>query len=166
MPGSSTEDAPRPGEVALGFDPGARTDATLCFIGHIRSPWGKGTAPKNLRAARETGEGAQIVLNPEYVPGLTGLKIGQAIQVLYWVDRSTRGLIVQTPRHADGPRGVFALRSPVRPNPIALGTSVITSLEANTIGIDATDAWDGTPVLDIKPWISTVDVPPDWRPET
>jgi tRNA-Thr(GGU) m(6)t(6)A37 methyltransferase TsaA len=128
--------------------------------------WGKGTAPKNLRAARETGEGARIVLNPEYVPGLTGLKIGQAIQVLYWVDRGTRDLIVQTPRHADGPRGVFALRSPVRPNPIALGTSVITSLEANTIGIDATDAWDGTPVLDIKPWISTVDVPPDWRPET
>jgi tRNA (Thr-GGU) A37 N-methylase len=67
---------------------------------------------------------------------------------------------VQVPRHADGPRGTFALRSPVRPNPIALATAVITSLDGATIGIDATDAFDGTPVLDIKPWIDTVDVPP------
>jgi tRNA (Thr-GGU) A37 N-methylase len=69
---------------------------------------------------------------------------------------------VQNPRHADGPRGVFALRSPVRPNPIALGTVVITSLDRETgvIGIDAIDAFDGTPVLDIKPWIGTVDTPP------
>jgi tRNA-Thr(GGU) m(6)t(6)A37 methyltransferase TsaA len=165
MPGSSTENGPREGEVALGFDPGGAADASLCFIGHIRSPWGKGTAPKNLRAARETGEGAQIVLKPGFAEGLSGLSVGQAIQVLYWVDRGQRDLIVQSPRHTDGSRGVFALRSPVRPNPIALGTVVITSIDGNTIGIDATDAWDGTPVLDIKPWIPTVDVPPGWRPE-
>jgi tRNA-Thr(GGU) m(6)t(6)A37 methyltransferase TsaA len=165
MPGSSTEDGPREGEVGLGFDPGARSDATLCFIGHIRSTWGKGTAPKNLRSARDTGETARIDLLPGYEAGLKGLSVGQAIQVLYWVDRGQRDLIVQSPRHTDGPRGVFALRSPVRPNPIALGTVVITSIDGNTIGIDATDAWDGTPVLDIKPWIPTVDVPPGWRPE-
>jgi len=165
MPGSSTEGGARPGEVALGFDPGERADGTLCFIGHIRSPWAKGNAPKNLRAARETGEGAQIILLPEFEEGLTGLSVGQAIQVLYWVDRGERDLIVQAPRHTDGPRGVFALRSPVRPNPIALGTVVITSIDGPTLGIDAIDAWDGTPVLDIKPWIPTVDVPPDWRPE-
>jgi tRNA-Thr(GGU) m(6)t(6)A37 methyltransferase TsaA len=167
MPGSSAEDAPRAGEVALDFDPGSRADASLCFIGHIRSPWAKGTAPKNLRAARETGEAARIELLPGFVPGLAGLGVGQAIQVLYWVDRGQRDLIVQSPRHTDGPRGVFALRSPVRPNPIALGTVLVTSLdtEAGIIGIDATDAFDGTPVLDIKPWISTVDVPPGWCPE-
>jgi len=168
MPGSSAEDGPREGAVALDFDPAARGDGTLCFIGHIRSPWGRGTAPKNLRAARETGEAARIELLPGFAPGLAGLDVGQAIQVLYWVDRGQRDLIVQSPRHTDGPRGVFALRSPVRPNPIALGSVVITSLDAQAgiIGIDATDAFDGTPVLDIKPWISTVDVPPGWRPET
>jgi tRNA-Thr(GGU) m(6)t(6)A37 methyltransferase TsaA len=165
MPGSSTEDGPREGEVALGFDPGARADATLCFIGHIRSPWGKGTAPKNLRSrAGDRGRRADRAV-AGLRAGLTGLSVGQAIQVLYWVDRGQRDLIVQSPRHTDGPRGVFALRSPVRPNPIALGTVVITSIDGNTIGIDATDAWDGTPVLDIKPWIPTVDVPPGWRPE-
>ncbi|MFW5654949.1 MAG: SAM-dependent methyltransferase [Roseicyclus sp.] len=161
MPGSSPEGA-RPGEVALPFDPGTRADAGLTFIGRIRSPWAKGTAPRNLRAARETGRGAKIELLPDYVPGLAGLDVGQAIQLLYWVDRGQRDLIVQAPRHTDGPRGVFALRSPVRPNPIALGTVVITSLDlgGGVIGIDATDAWDGTPVLDIKPWIGTVDTPP------
>jgi tRNA-Thr(GGU) m(6)t(6)A37 methyltransferase TsaA len=166
MPASSPED-PRPGEVALGFDPGDRTDGRIAFIGHIRSPWAKGTAPKNLRAAREREQDARIELLPDFIPGLLGLSEGQAIQVLYWVDRGQRDLIVQAPRHADGPRGVFALRSPVRPNPIALGTSVITSLDRATgvIGLDATDAFDRTPVLDIKPWISTVDVPPGWRPE-
>lgn len=171
MPASSTDGDPRPGarpgEVKLGFDPASRAEAGLCFIGHVRSPWGKGTAPKNLRAARATGEGARIELKPEYVPGLHGLGVGQAIQMLYWLDGGQRDLIVQNPAHTDGVRGVFALRSPVRPNPIALGTVVITSLDPETgiIGIDATDAWDGTPVLDLKPWIETVDIPPHWRPE-
>jgi tRNA-Thr(GGU) m(6)t(6)A37 methyltransferase TsaA len=162
MPDSSTEGGPRPGEVALDFDPAGRIEAGLCFIGHIRSPWGKGNAPRNLRASRETGEGARIELLPGFAPGLAGLDVGRAIQVLYWVDRGQRDLIVQNPHHADGPRGVFALRSPVRPNPIALGTVVITSLdrEAGVIGIDATDAFDGTPVLDIKPWLDSVDTPP------
>jgi tRNA (Thr-GGU) A37 N-methylase len=80
------------------------------------------------------------------------------------VDRGQRDLLVQSPRRADGPRGTFALRSPVRPNPIALATVVITGLDRNVVEIDAIDAFDGTPILDIKPWLSTVDVPPGWRP--
>lgn len=140
-------------------------DAGLTFIGHIRSPWSKGHAPKNVRQARETGQGARIEFLPDYLPALTGLEVGQAIQLLYWVDRGQRDLLVQSPKHAGGPRGTFALRSPVRPNPIALATVVITSIDGPTIGIDATDAFDGTPVLDIKPWIGTVDVPPGWRGE-
>ena len=157
----------REGEIALPFDPAERTTAGLTFIGHIRSSWAKGTAPKNLRAARETGQGARIELLPGYAAGLTGLEVGQAIQILYWVDRGVRDLIVQVPGHTNGSRGTFALRSPVRPNPIALGTVIITSLDpvAGIIGIDATDAYYGTPLLDIKPWIGTVDVPPGWRPE-
>mgnify|MGYP000288147256 CR=1 FL=1 len=157
----------REGEIALPFDPAERIEAGLSFIGHIRSPWGPGQAPKNLRAARETGKSARIELREGYAAGLTGLEVGRAIQLLYWVDRGVRDLVVQVPRHTGGARGTFALRSPVRPTPIALGTVVITSLdlEAGVIGIDATDAFDGTPVLDIKPWIDTVDVPPGWRPE-
>jgi tRNA-Thr(GGU) m(6)t(6)A37 methyltransferase TsaA len=159
--------ARREGEVALPFDPADRVEGGVTFIGHVRSTWEKGTAPRNLRAAREAGQAARIELLPGYAAGIEGLSVGQPIQMLYWVDRGERRLIVQNPRHADGPRGVFALRSPVRPNPIALGCVVITSLDMDNgvIGIDATDAFDGTPVLDIKPWISTVDVPPGWQPE-
>lgn len=155
----------RPGEIALPPDPDRGMDAALVFIGRIRSPWAKGTAPRNMRQARDTGQSARIELDPAYAPALSGLCVGQAIQLLYWVDRGQRDLLVQVPRHADGPRGTFALRSPVRPNPIALATVVITSLDGATVGIDATDAYDGTPVLDIKPWIGTVDVPPGWHPD-
>ena len=80
----------RPGEIGLGFDPAQTAEAGVCFIGHIRSDWAKGTAPKNLRAARDTGQSARIELRDGYAPGLTGLSVGQAIQLLYWVDRGQR----------------------------------------------------------------------------
>ena len=156
--------AARDGERLLPFDPTDRIEAGLAFIGHIRSDWGPGLAPRNVGQARETGQAARIEFLDGYGDALIGLEVGQPIQVLYWVDRGERNLATQAPKHADGPRGTFSLRSPARPNPIALSTLVITSIDGLTMGIDATDAWDGTPVLDIKPWIATVDVPPGWRP--
>jgi hypothetical protein len=166
MPGSSTEDGPREGEVALGFDPGGAggRDAVLHRAYPVALGQGDGAeepAQPRGRPGKGRGSCCQAGLRcradgPVRRAGDPGALLGRPGQ---------RDLIVQTPRHTDGPRGVFALRSPVRPNPIALGTVVITSIDGNTIGIDATDAWDGTPVLDIKPWIPTVDVPPGWRPE-
>ncbi len=155
----------RPGEVALGFDPATRVEAGLTYIGRIRSSWSKGDCPKNIRQARETGQAGRIELDSAYTPALTGLEVGQAVQLLYWVDRGDRDLIVQSPAHADGPSGTFALRSPVRPNPIALATVVITGIEGAVVEIDAIDCFDGTPLLDIKPWLATVDAPPGWRAE-
>jgi len=154
----------RAGEEQLDFDPGERVQAGVTFIGHIRSEWQKGTAPRNLRQSRERGGGAaRIELDPVYARGLSGLEVGRAIWVLYWMDRGRRDLIVQAPGHTDGPRGVFCLRSPARPNPIAMAAVRITSLdmEKGVIGIDATDAFDMTPVVDIKPWLDRIDVPPD-----
>jgi len=152
----------RAGEATLAFDPDARADARLAFIGRLRSPWGPGDCPKNIRQARERGGPGRIELAPGYAPGLTGLAVGQWIVVLVWAE-GRRDLVVQSPAHAEGPRGTFALRSPRRPNPILSATVRITALdgEAGIIGIDATDAFDDTPVVDIKPWIETVDMPPD-----
>lgn len=152
----------REGEVRLPFDPANCDGPRVAFIGHVRSAWEPGTAPRNIRQARDTGTAAAIELDPSYAPGLTGLSVGQHIIVLYWMDRSRRDLIVQNPRHTDGTRGTFALRSPARPNPIALSTVQITSLDLETgrIGIDAIDCFDGTPVVDIKPWLPTIDHPP------
>ena len=163
MPASSDIDGEiREGEERLPFDPAASDGPRVAFIGRIRSPWEKGTAPRNIGRARETGQGARIELEPGYARGLTGLKTGQPIIVMYWMDRGRRDLILQNPRHTDGPRGTFALRSPARPNPIAMSTVRITSLDLDkgVIGIDAIDCYDGTPVVDIKPWLETVDVPP------
>ncbi|MBY6050064.1 SAM-dependent methyltransferase [Vannielia litorea] len=98
-------------------------------------------------------------MKPEFVPALTGLSPGDWIMLLYWTGEARRDLLVQRPRHADGPRGTFALRSPARPNPVALGCVRIEAIEGTTVRIDATDAFDGTPVIDIKPWIETVDSP-------
>ncbi|MEM9393643.1 MAG: tRNA (N6-threonylcarbamoyladenosine(37)-N6)-methyltransferase TrmO [Pseudomonadota bacterium] len=153
---------PRPGEILLPFDPADRGDAQVHFIGTIRSPWTKDTCPKNIGRARETGQPALIELRKDFGIGLQGLAIGQPIVLLYWMDQADRNIILQRPRHTDGPRGVFALRSPARPNPIAMCTVRITSLdaEAGQIGIDAIDVFDGTPLVDLKPWLETVDIPP------
>jgi tRNA (Thr-GGU) A37 N-methylase len=152
----------REGEQALGFDPADRSFAVVTAIGRIRSAWRAGDCPRNLRQARERGGGdARLEIDAPYRPGFLGLTEGHWIWLLAWYGDRRRDLIVQAPAHAEGPRGTFALRSPVRPNPVALQLVRITRLdaEAGEIGIDATDAFDGTPLLDIKPWLDTVDRP-------
>lgn len=158
--------APRPGEIALPFDPGAQADAALAFIGRLRTPWSPDSAPRNLAAARETGQGARVEIDAPYRPGLAGLAPGMAVVLLYWLGGGRRDLIVQAPRHRAEPAGVFALRSPVRPNPIGLATVRLLALDAaaGVLTVDALDAWDGTPLLDLKPWVPSVDTPPPEAP--
>lgn len=157
----STE-PPRPGEVALDADPARSDDARLCFIGRLRTPWSRGNCPKNPREARERGGAFCAQIDPPFRPGLQGLRAGQAVILLYWTGNARRDLIVQSPAHRDGPTGVFALRSPARPNPVALAVVTLQEIDvgAGTLRLDALDAFDGTPHLDIKPWLPTVDLPP------
>lgn len=153
--------ATRPGEKELGFDPAEDDDARLSFIGRIRTPWSRGECPKNVRKARETGQGATIEIRPELVEGLEGLEVGQGLMLIYWMHQARRDLIKQTPRHVEGARGTFALRSPNRPNPVAMSAVTITGLdlEKGVIEIDAIDCFDGTPLVDLKTWLPTVDMP-------
>src|SRR5690606_13843870 len=136
------------------FDPGALApDAGVVFIGRIRSPWtDRAGCPKNMAAARAAGQPASIQLDPRYRDGLMGLERFSHVAVLTWLDRARRDLIVQHPRHAAGPRGVFSLRSPVRPNPVGLHIARITAIDmdAATVGLEAIDVLDGTPVIDLK----------------
>jgi len=149
--------------VELGFDPGDRADAGLAFIGRIRSPWSPGDCPHNVAEARERDGWARLEVAPEYAPGLEGLAAGDAVLLLYWLGSRRRDIIRQSPRHDPGTRGVFALRSPVRPNPVGLSLVRIVSIDAaaGVVEIDATDAFDGTPLLDIKPWKPGADVLPN-----
>ncbi len=153
----------RPGERRLGFDPATHPRAQLTFIGRIRSSWGPENCPKNLMRARDSGQTATVEIDLPYRAGLEGIAPGGRVLLLYWMDHAPRDLIRQVPRHRPEGAGVFALRSPARPNPVSLAAVVCTAIDhaAGRMQIDAIDCYDGTPLLDIKPWLPTVDIPPD-----
>ncbi len=163
---------PRKGERVLAADPASQAgDARLVFIGHVAAPFKDlaGT-PKNPNAARqdlirldsETG-GVSVQIDRPFRPGLTGLSSYSHVIVLVWLDQARRDLIQVQPSHLPAPSGVFALRSPVRPNPIGLSVARIVSIdaEAGVVVLDALDFKDGTPVIDIKPYRPAIDARPD-----
>ncbi|MGE0210179.1 MAG: tRNA (N6-threonylcarbamoyladenosine(37)-N6)-methyltransferase TrmO [Parvibaculaceae bacterium] len=154
----------RPGEIAVEPDPAATaTDAGLVFIGRIRSPWrSRESCPKNIRKARETGKGATIEIDAPWRPGLVDIEPGMALVILTWMHQARRDLVIQAPRHSARVHGVFSIRSPVRPNPIGLGVVRCLAVDRQNgiVSIDAIDALDGTPLIDIKPWLETTDIPP------
>ncbi len=152
-----------PGEVALSFDPARiADDAQLRFIGRLRSPWARGNCPKNLAEAREVGGEFRAEIDLPFRQGLLGLVPGMPVILLYWTGLARRDMIVLNPSHRDAPTGVFALRAPSRPNPVAVGVVRLLAVDqaAGMLVVDALDAFDGTPLLDIKPWLPSVDVPP------
>lgn len=152
----------RGGEELLEQDPaGQPPDGHVVFIGRVLSPWvERENCPRNMRAARETGQAASLLIDEPYRPGLAGLERVTHIHVLTWMHHAPRNLIVQKPRHATEAKGVFALRSPARPNPVGLHSAGLLSFDIETgrIELDAIDALDGTPIIDIKPYFPSVDV--------
>jgi tRNA-Thr(GGU) m(6)t(6)A37 methyltransferase TsaA len=165
LPPATTSREPREGEQRASIDPAQMPgDAKLVFIGRIRSPWKtRSECPKNMANAREARpRGCQLQVDPPWRPALTGIAAGDFVHVLYWMFEARRDLVIQNPRHRSGPTGTFSLRSPVRPNPVALALVQVTDIdpESGAVGIDATDALDGTPLLDIKPYLPRVDAPP------
>jgi len=147
----------RPGEVAVPLPD--RYDAEIYFIGRIRTPWTRREdCPKN---PRESDAICTIEVDERWADALTGIETCSHLIVLYWMDRARRDLAIQVPRHYGEARGSFALRSPVRPNPIA--TSVVRLIERNgrVLSISGLDCLDGTPLLDIKPYFASTDAVPD-----
>lgn len=113
------------------------------------------------RVECEDGE-FRIALNPEYAPALRGLEGYSHLQVIWWFDRKEgRGTLVEEQPYAKGPDelGVFATRSPMRPNPIAVSSVGIAYVNeaAATVGLYYIDAFPESPVLDLKPYTPSVD---------
>lgn len=131
--------------------------ATLTFIGHIKTPF-QSTDDCPGQPRLENGV-CQIVVDEQYAPALYGLETGKPIQVLYWFDQSDRGVLQAVPKWSETgeKRGVFSLRSPVRPNPIALSAVEIVAIEGNVLTVTAMDCVDGTPLLDIKPYVNQLE---------
>jgi tRNA-Thr(GGU) m(6)t(6)A37 methyltransferase TsaA len=147
----------RPGEVAVDL-PG-QFDAGVYFIGRIRTPWkSRDECPKN---ARESDAVCTIEVDPRWRGGLAGVEACTHLLVLYWMDRARRDLVLQVPRHLGVPRGTFALRSPVRPNPIAASVARLERVEDGRLSVIGLDCLDGTPLIDVKPYFASVDAVPD-----
>ena len=148
---------PRDGEVAVTLP--AQFDAALYFIGRIRTPWqSREQCPKN---PRESSAVCTIELDPRWTPALKGLETVSHVLLLYWMDRTRRDLVLQVPRHYGEQRGTFALRSPARPNPIAVSVARLIRVEGNALYVVGVDCLDNTPLLDIKPYFASTDSVPD-----
>jgi len=133
----------------------AAFDAGVYFIGSIRTPFKRREdCPRNTARSEATG---RVELDPRYAAGLQDLQLYSHAILLYWMNEARRDLIQQVPGHLGHPRGTFALRSPVRPNPIALAVVEILRLEGTTITVRKVDCTDGTPLLDIKPYYPSTD---------
>jgi tRNA-Thr(GGU) m(6)t(6)A37 methyltransferase TsaA len=147
----------RDGETAIELP--AQFDAALYFIGRISTPWKtRNECPKN---GRESDAVCTIEVDPRWADGLRGLETVSHVLVLYWMDQARRDLVVQAPRHYAEQRGTFALRSPVRPNPIAASVVRLIRLSGNSLEVVGLDCMDGTPLLDIKPYFASTDAVPD-----
>jgi tRNA-Thr(GGU) m(6)t(6)A37 methyltransferase TsaA len=145
----------RAGEIAAELP--THFDASLYFIGRIRTPWTRREdCPKN---GRESDAVCTIEVDPRWRQALMGVETCTHLVVLYWMDKARRDLVVQAPRHYGEPRGTFALRSPVRPNPIALSVVRLLKVEGTTLSVVGLDCLDGTPLLDLKPYFGSEAVP-------
>lgn len=122
---------------------------TLHPIGRIRTPYR--TLEECPRNVDPNGPPCALLVDPEFSEGLAGLAAGQHILVLYWFDGGDRHALLQQRRGSEETRGVFDLRSPHRPNPIAAATVRIESIEDGVVEVRGMDCLDGTPLLDIKP---------------
>jgi tRNA-Thr(GGU) m(6)t(6)A37 methyltransferase TsaA len=112
-------------------------------------------APKQ---AHEGAPEAWLVFEPDVLEAMDGLRVGDDVVVLTWLDRADREVLRVHPRGdvANPIQGVFSTRSPARPNPIGLHEVQILAIDGARMRVSAIEAVDGTPVLDVKPVLHPV----------
>jgi len=103
----------------------------------------------------------RLVIDPQYQEGLRDIQPGQQLVVLFHFDRSPRftpDRLRQKPPHVNKKLGVFSICSPIRPNPLGLSILEVLEIRGNVILVKGLDMLDGTPILDLKPFVPP---PPD-----
>jgi tRNA-Thr(GGU) m(6)t(6)A37 methyltransferase TsaA len=129
-------------------------------IGLIRSPFTRNDQTP-IQPYRSQEEG-QVEVLPEYEAGLEDLEGFSHIFLLYRFHKSEPGYDLKvTPFLDDKPKGLFATRYPRRPNPIGLSVVRLLRREGRTLHVDGIDVLDGTPLLDIKPYVPRFDAFPE-----
>jgi tRNA (adenine37-N6)-methyltransferase len=124
-------------------------------IGYIRSPYqNTEQVPKGL-GAQHAAEGILDIL-PEYEAGLTDIEGFSHLIVLWVFDRAGGFELLGTPPSDNRPHGVFATRSPRRPNPIGFTVVELLRRDGSRLHVRGVDMLDGTPILDLKPYLSNI----------
>jgi len=123
---------------------------TLRFIGVLHGDITRiEDAPKSYDESERVGT---LEIFPEFTDGLDGIEAGQTLVALFWLHKASREVLKIYPRgdRSRGLRGVFAARSPVRPNPIAISELKVLAVHGNRIEVSGLDILDGTPIIDLK----------------
>lgn len=132
--------------------------ATICFspIGIIRSPF-KEVKGMPIQAAAAVGIAGKVEMAPELAGGLKDLEGFSHIILIYHFHHSSGYSLEVTPCLDTQSHGIFAVRAARRPNPIGISIVKLIAIEGNTLLIEDVDVVDGTPLLDIKPYVPEFD---------
>ena len=134
----------------------------LTMIGLIHSPF-KEPAGTPIQPSFAEGREGIVEVFPEHADGLQDLDGFGRIWLLYWFDRASSPRLRVVPFRDDVQRGLFATRMPCRPNPIGLSCVRLLGIKQHTLTIGGVDILDGTPLLDIKPYVPEYDAFPQSR---
>jgi tRNA-Thr(GGU) m(6)t(6)A37 methyltransferase TsaA len=135
---------------------------TATPIGSISTPWRTiDQCPRNGRQL-DPAPVCRVRVFDDFLPGLRGLEGMSHLILLYWLDQAKPPELVFTPPFDTEPRGVFATRGPRRPNPIGMSVVQFDGFDGpDQLLVRFLDCVDGTPLLDIKPYLPTTDSQPD-----
>lgn len=128
----------------------------LSPIGILRTPHKQATGTP-VQPAFARGIEGTVELLPAFAPGLKDLDGFERVWLFYWFDRASEARLEVTPYLDTQPRGIFATRSPCRPNPLGISCVRVLGIERNVIRVADVDMLDGTPLLDIKPYVPAFD---------
>lgn len=131
-------------------------------IGIIRTPYKK-IEDMPIQPSGASNARGELVVNVEYIDGLTDLEEFSHVYLIYHFHKVQNYKLVVTPFLDEKPHGVFATRAPKRPNPIGLSIVRLISIEENVLILNNVDIFDGTPILDIKPYVPAFDYQEDVR---
>jgi tRNA (adenine37-N6)-methyltransferase len=128
----------------------------LMPIGIIHTPYKQATGTP-VQGALAEGVAGTVEVLPEYVAGLRDLDGFERVWLVYWFDRAKAAELVVKPYLDTRERGLFATRAPSRPNPIGLSAVRLVRVAGNVLHVEGVDMLDGTPLLDIKPYVPRFD---------
>jgi tRNA-Thr(GGU) m(6)t(6)A37 methyltransferase TsaA len=131
-------------------------------IGIIHSPF-QSLDEMPIQPSGEASAPGSVEIFPEYIEGLKDLEGFSHITLVYHLHRVQKSKLTVTPFLDSEARGVFSTRAPARPNPIGLSTVRLEGREGNHLQVANLDVLDGTPLLDIKPYVPEFDAPQDIR---